>query len=183
MQLTPDNFSKIDKSPECHADKWICTVIIESANLISTEKSRSAVVGSRVSIQGASGSRKQRPRWSKNYKIFIEGNTCEGRMGARWGSESFETTMQVCDPFKKRLEGELGRKSLRLHCHSGDVWASSRELWHKRCWLRSHTLGRNVQVLVSLLFSVIGWSLTWVLTLQWILWLLQWETDNTSFPE
>ena len=33
-------------------------------------------------------------------------------MGAKGGSESFETTMQVCDPFKKRLKGELaGRAS------------------------------------------------------------------------
>ena len=36
-------------------------------------------------------------------------------------AQSSETTMQVCDPFKKRLKGELGRKSLRLQCHSGDV--------------------------------------------------------------
>lgn len=79
--------------------------------------------------------------------------TYEGRMGAKGGSESFETTMQVCDPFKKSLKGELGRKSLRLQCSSGDVWASNRELWYKDCWLRSHTLGRNVQVLVSAVLS------------------------------
>lgn len=33
-------------------------------------------------------------------------------MGAKGGSESFETTMQVCDPFKKRLkENWAGRAS------------------------------------------------------------------------
>ena len=77
----------------------------------------------------------------------------------------------------------MGDKSLRLQCSSGDVLASSGELWYKDCSLRSHTLGRNVQILVLLLFSVIGWSLALVLILQWISLLLQWETDSTPCPK